>query len=259
MADPFKPIYDTIRPWLDAKGFGNGRPALLDAALHQLVKTVNGTMPTDTVSEPLAGDALRAAHFGGMLRLVAPESPALREVARALADHAGHYGQDATPQRLAEFIAQIANETGGFSRWEENLNYSAERLTQVWPNRYPNVAAAQPYARNPEKLANHTYQGRMGNTQSGDGWRFKGRGALQLTGRSNYTRFGDLIGMPLVAAPELAADPYYSTIIALEFFKQGKVNDAIDRGDFVMARKITNGGSIGLAEVARLRAKVLAG
>jgi putative chitinase len=178
-------------------------------------------------------------------------------VAAALAKHAPVYGQDATPARLAEFVAQIANETGGFSTFEENLNYRAARLVQVWPNRFPNTAAAAPYANNPEALANKTYGGRMGNTELGDGWRFRGRGALQLTGRDNYRRYGRLLNLPLEDNPDLASDPAVSVQIALEFFKQAGVNAAIDRGDFRQARKLTNGGYIGVDEVARIRNRLL--
>jgi putative chitinase len=194
-------------------------------------------------------------------RLASPQAlPATVEaMARAFALHAPDFGQDASKPRIAEFVAQIANETGGFTRFEENLNYSAKRLTEVWPSRFPTIAAATPYARNPEALANRTYGSRGGNRgeASGDGWRYRGRGALQLTFRDNYRLYGELTGLPLEERPELAADPTDSVLIALAFFKRGKVNDAIDRGDFREARRITNGAALGLKEVALLRAIAL--
>lgn len=95
------------------------------------------------------------------------------------------YKMDKT--RLAMFLAQLGHESSDLSRLEEGLSYSAERLRQVWPSRFPTVESAQPFARNPEALANNVYGGRMGNTKPGDGFRFRGRGPIQLTGRSNYT------------------------------------------------------------------------
>lgn len=95
------------------------------------------------------------------------------------------YKMDKT--RLAMFLAQLGHESSDLARLEEGLSYSAERLRQVWPSRFPTIESAQPFARNPEALANHVYGGRMGNTKPGDGFRFRGRGPIQLTGRSNYT------------------------------------------------------------------------
>lgn len=188
----------------------------------------------------------------------------VQAMARSFAAHASAYGQDASKARIAEFVAQIANETGGFTRFVENLNYRAERIVQVWPSRVPNLAAAAPLAHNPEALANVVYaRPKEGNTQPGDGFRFIGRGALQLTFRNNYRRFGQLLGLDLENNPDLAADPAVSVQIALEFFKQGNVNHYIDAGNFKAARGITNAGNpdypnpIGLADVAALRAKAL--
>lgn len=168
------------------------------------------------------------------------------------------FGQDATPARAAEFLAQCCNETGGWRAWEENLRYSAAGMLRTWPSRFTPVTAAQAVGR-PDMIAGIAYGGRMGNAPwpSRDGYTYRGRGALQLTGKDNYRRFGDLLGVDLVAHPELAAEPDTSILIALEFFKLGAVNAAIDRGDFRQARKITNGGAIGLEHVANLRARAL--
>ena len=199
-------------------------------------------------------------------RLASPNAnPAVvHAMASSFADHAPAYGQDKTKARIAEFVAQIANETGGFSKFEENLHYSARRLMQVWPKRFPTLASALPCAWDPSDpdredvaLANVVYGRRGGNELNGvndnDGWKYRGRGALQLTFYANYKLYGDALGIPLVDHPELAADPANSVWIALEFFKKGKVNAAIDRGNFREARRITNGAAIGLEEVARLR------
>jgi putative chitinase len=179
-------------------------------------------------------------------------------VASCLAKYAAEYGMTTAP-RLAEFVAQIANETGGFTRWEENLGYRAETLVAQWPTHFTPAQAAAA-VRNPIEIASRAYGGRMGNASypSRDGYTYRGRGALQLTGKAAYAKFGQVLGLDLVAHPEIAADPFNSTLIALEFFKELGVNAAVDAGDFVKARRLTNGGSIGLDNVARLRGKILA-
>lgn len=209
--------------------------------------------------------------YGKLIKVVAPTLAdiGLERVAQAMAKYCPRYGQDETPDRLADFIAQTCNETGGYRRFEENLNYSARALANTWPNRYagpdgnPN-AKALALANRPEAIANATYGLRMGNLptvndtdEHPDGWQYRGRGALQLTGRANYERYGKLVGLDLVNMPELAADPAISILIALEFYRQGKVNDALDRGAITTARAITNGGSVGLAHVNNLRKKLL--
>jgi putative chitinase len=178
-------------------------------------------------------------------------------VAKSLAQHAAPYGMT-TPARLAEFLAQIANETGGFVRWDENLNYSVTGMVKTWPTHFTQAKALVCYG-HPDQIAECAYGGRMGNGPEGcgDGWTYRGRGALQLTGKAAYAKFGQVLGLDLVAHPELAADPFDSTLIALEFFKELKVNDAVDQGDFTKARQLTNGGTIGLENVALLRQKLL--
>lgn len=192
--------------------------------------------------------------YTALASLVGAECPS---VGLSLAKYAAGYGFT-TPARLAELLAQCANETGGWRVWIENLNYSISAMRNAWPSRFPSDGAASPYARNPEDLANKVYGGRMGNDQPDDGWRYRGRGALQLTGKANYANFGKLLGLDLVGNPDLAADPYNSMQIAMEFFREGNVNAAVDAGDFVKARRITNGGTIGLENVARLRNRLIA-
>lgn len=178
-------------------------------------------------------------------------------VAKSLTKYAAAYGMT-TPARLAEFLAQIANETGGFVRWNENLNYSVTGMVKTWPSHFTQAKALTCYG-HPDLIAECAYGGRMGNGAegSGDGWKYRGRGALQLTGKDAYARFGRVLGLDLVANPDLAADPFDSTLIALEYFKELKVNDAVDQGDFTKARQLTNGGTIGLENVALLRQKLL--
>lgn len=154
-----------------------------------------------------------------------------------------------TVARVASFIAQCAHESGGFSMMEENLNYRAATLTKLWPQRYPPGIAEQ-YAGKPELIANKSYGGRMGNgpEASGDGWKFRGRGLIQLTGRSNYTAcsramFGD---DTLLENPDILFDPYYAIHSACWFWDKMKLNQYADSGDIVTMTKKINGGTIGL-------------
>lgn len=195
-------------------------------------------------------------------------------IGAAAARHFLAYGMTSTA-RIAEFVAQTAHETGGYTRFEENLNYSARGLAATWPTRFaidpkakamePNAAAIA-LARRPEAIANAVYaRPAEGNVHPGDGWRYRGRGMLQLTFRGNYARAGERLGIDLVAHPDRAADPATSLLIALDFWKRGAVNACCDRGDFRGARGITNCGTptpkvapIGLADVAARRARLLA-
>lgn len=182
---------------------------------------------------------------------------ACQPVGDCLAKYADGYGMN-TPARLAEFLAQVANETGGFSTWEENLNYSVKGMLATWPTHFTQEQA-QAAAGNPIEIASRAYGGRNGNAPypSRDGYTYRGRGALQLTGKTTYAKFGGILGLDLVNHPELASNPYDSTLIALEFFKERSVNAAVDRGDFTESRRLTNGGSNGLDNVARLRKMLL--
>lgn len=198
--------------------------------------------------------------FTALLKIVAdPSCPVttLNELARACIVHLDDYDM-LTPIRLANFLAQGANETGGFTRWSENLNYSAQRMTEVWPSRFPNLAAAQPYVGKPQLLANKVYGGRMGNVGPNDGWDFRGQGFLQLTGRANYEAAEKRIGLGLLQHPEMCAYPAVSFLIALHFWKAGKVNAALDTGNLREARRITNGADVGLVNVNSLHAKLMA-
>lgn len=152
--------------------------------------------------------------------------------------------------RLAFFLAQIGHESSGLSRLAENLNYSAERLMQVWPRRFPTLSAARPYARNPQALANFTYGGRMGNgpPDSGDGWRFRGRGYVQLTGREGYREVGRACGLDLEADPDLAASPGHALAVALGFWTWKRANSLCDTGDFERLTVAVNGGKTGWAD-----------
>ena len=164
-----------------------------------------------------------------------------------------------TPQRIASFISQCAHESADFKLLEENLNYSKESLERVFPKYFgANKRNANEYARKPEKIANYVYMdefrskgGALGNVQEGDGWRFRGRGLKQVTGRSNYATFGKAIGK---SAEEVAA--YLETkegalVSALWFWDSRKLNEVADTGDVARVTKIINGGDIGLEDRRR--------
>jgi putative chitinase len=153
-----------------------------------------------------------------------------------------------TPKRQAAFIGQCAVESANFTRLQENLKYSAQRLTQVWPSRFPSIEAATPYANNPEKLANFVYAGRMGNLQDGDGWQFHGRGLIQLTGRENYENCGNGIGVDLINDPDLLLTPQYAALSAGWFWGKRGLNALADTQEYgTMTRRI-NGGTTALEE-----------
>ena len=152
-----------------------------------------------------------------------------------------------TPKRLAGFLAQTAHESGDFRLLEENLNYSAAQLQKTWPKRFDAATAAQ-FARKPEAIANKVYSNRMGNgtPESGDGWRFRGRGIKQLTGRDNYTAFGKSVNMTAEKAAEYLTTKKGAVESAAWFWKTNNLNRFADAGDIVGMTKVINGGTIGL-------------
>jgi putative chitinase len=155
--------------------------------------------------------------------------------------------------RLAHFLAQAGHESGGFRVTNENLNYSAKGLQGIFKKYFPSEAIALDYAKKPQKIANRVYGGRMGNGNeaSGDGFKFKGRGYIQLTGRSNYTAFGDSIGKPIEETPDLVATEY-ALASAAWFWSKNGLNKIADTGAtdaaVTMITKRVNGGTIGLAD-----------
>jgi len=153
-----------------------------------------------------------------------------------------------TEKRQAAFIGQCMHESGGFKLLEENLNYSAKALMATWPSRFPTEEMANQYARNPEKIANKVYGGRMGNADesSGEGWRYRGRGIKQLTGKENYQRCSEALGVDLVENPDLLLDPKYATLSAGWFWNKHNLNDLADKSDIETMTKRINGGLLGL-------------
>lgn len=151
-----------------------------------------------------------------------------------------------TALRLSHWFGQFAHETEGFQKFEENLNYTAQRLPIVWPTRFANILSAEPYAHNARKLANKVYGGRMGNTDPDDGWRYHGRGACHLTGKDQYQAAEMRTGLPLVASPELAAQIDNAVLIACDYWQANNCNRLADRDDLVSVTRAINGGSQGL-------------
>ncbi len=155
-----------------------------------------------------------------------------------------------TPERIAAFIAQCGHESGGFKFLKENLNYRAESLMRTWPSRFPTLDFAREYAHNQEKIANYVYSNRMGNgpETSGDGWRFLGRGLIQLTGRNNYEAFAESIETPVEEIPEYLMTFEGATQSACWFWENNNLNTWADKRDIVTLTKKINGGTIGLAD-----------
>jgi putative chitinase len=181
-----------------------------------------------------------------------------------------------TPMQVAAWIAQCAHESAGFKTLTENLNYSADTMAVVWPGRFavlgpdkkpvkvkgknqPNKFALALH-RQPEAIANTVYANRManGNIESGDGWRYRGRGLKQLTGKDNYTRCGQALGLDLVNNPDLLLTPEGASLSAAWFWNVNKCGPIADSGDFVALTKKINGGTIGLEDRTKRYKAVLA-
>jgi putative chitinase len=158
-----------------------------------------------------------------------------------------------TPLRLAHFLAQCGHESAGFRAVQENLNYSAKGLNGIFRKYFPTEASAAAYARNPAKIAAKVYGGRMGNgaEATGEGYKFRGRGYIQLTGKDNYRAFGSAIGEDMTAAPDKVAT-HYPLLSAAWFFSKNGLHKLADEGssDAVVTKitKRVNGGTIGLPD-----------
>jgi putative chitinase len=153
-----------------------------------------------------------------------------------------------TVPRVAAFLAQTAHESGGYRAIKENLNYKAESLCKVWPRYFPDLATAQRYAHNQEAIANRAYAGRMGNgpEESGDGWKFCGRGLIQLTGKDNYSRYAQSLEISLDEASEHLTTFEGCVQSACWFWEANNLNDLADKGDMLTMTKRINGGTLGL-------------
>lgn len=155
-----------------------------------------------------------------------------------------------TELRLAHFLAQTATETGGYRNLEENLAYSAAGLMATFPKYFPTLQSTDGFVMSPEPTALKVYSNRLGNgpAATGDGWDFRGRGLLQLTGRTNYEARAGETNIPIDVMPDLAADPPTSVKLACLYWTARAINAAADVDDVTRVRKLVNGGSNGLAD-----------
>jgi putative chitinase len=155
-----------------------------------------------------------------------------------------------TPERVAAFMAQTAHESGEYRAIKENLNYRAVTLRKVFPKYFPTDELAAAYAQKPEKIANKVYANRMGNgpEESGDGYRYCGRGLIQLTGKNNYQAFADSIEITPEEVSEYLATFEGAVQSACWFWEANNLNQWADKGDMIMLTKKINGGTIGLED-----------
>lgn len=167
----------------------------------------------------------------------------------ALCDELPKY-QITTPARVAMFMAQTGHESGNYTALTENLNYKPQALMAIWKKRFPTMDIANAYAHNPEKIANRAYCDRMGNgsEESGDGWKFHGRGLIQLTGRSLYEAFAKEIGKELDECVDYCETPDGAVESACFFWEHHGLNAISDAGDIVKATKVINGGTLGIED-----------
>lgn len=180
---------------------------------------------------------------------IIPGNPYLDHWYEALCKILPDYDINTVP-RVAAFLAQCAHESGGFRALKENLNYRAVTLRKVFPKYFPTDELANAYAQKPEMIANRVYGGRMGNgdEHSGDGFRYCGRGLIQLTGKENYTRFAESIETPVEEIPEFLATFEGAIQSACWFWETTNLNQYADSGDILTMTKRINGGTIGLED-----------
>ncbi|MFA5023355.1 MAG: glycoside hydrolase family 19 protein [Patescibacteria group bacterium] len=181
---------------------------------------------------------------------IMPKCPGdkVQAYAKCLSD-AMKEGQINTNNRIACFLGQLAHESNQLREWTENLNYSVKAMMSTWPKRFPTVESATPYAYQPEKLANHVYCDRMGNGNeaSGDGWKYRGRSPIQITGRNSYKAAGQFITIDLDNNPDFAAGENVGFRIAMWYWATHNLNTLADSLDILGITKAINGGTIGFA------------
>lgn len=181
------------------------------------------------------------------LQKIIPKNPYVEHWFEALNEILPEYNINTVP-RVAAFLAQCAHESAGFTALRENLNYKAESLMRVWPRYFPDAATARRYAHNQQAIANRAYANRMGNgpEESGDGWKFCGRGLIQLTGRDNYQNFADSLEIDINEASEYLGTFEGAVQSACWFWEDRNLNSLADKGDMLNLTKKINGGTLGL-------------
>jgi putative chitinase len=204
-------------------------------------------------SQPVVAPAPNIAPVAQGFKLDALKGHVPQAVIDAIPDTAARFGIT-TPLRLAHFLSQASHESGGFRAFSENLNYNAKGLCGIFRKYFPSVTIAMQYERKPEKIANRVYSSRMGNGNeaSGEGWKYRGRGALQTTGKSNYQDFANFMQMPeIMSNPDLVSSKYALASAAF-FFKKNSLWGICDQGSSdEVVKKLTkriNGGQIGILD-----------
>ena len=219
-------------------------------------QTKNGLTPDGIVGpqtwEKIMGQGIstaQVAHQVGGLNLDKLKGHIPDSVISQIPEVASKFKID-TPLKLSHFLAQCGHESGGFKVVNENLNYSADGLKKIFP-KYFSGNLAESYARNPEKIASKVYGGRMGNGDetTKEGWKFRGRGFIQLTGKNNYTEFGKAINEDITSNPDLVATKY-PLLSAAWFFHKNCLHKCVDSSDACVTSvtKCVNGGTIGLPD-----------
>jgi putative chitinase len=232
-----------VKAWQSANGLA-ADGIVGPATWAKIMGESTAVVPTPVVSTPIAP-------VGG-LKLDKLKGHIPDAVIAMIPDTAAKF-QINTPLRLAHFLAQCGHESGGFKATQENLNYSAKGLAGIFKKYFPTEAAAAPYARQPQKIASKVYGGRMGNgpESTGEGYKFRGRGYIQLTGKENYTAFGKSIGEDMTVNPDVVASKY-ALLSAAWFFSKNGLHKIADEGasDTVVTKitKRVNGGTIGLPD-----------
>jgi putative chitinase len=201
---------------------------------------------------PIVAPAPTIAPVAQGFKLDALKGHVPQVVIDAIPDTAARFGIT-TPLRLAHFLSQCGHESGGFRATQENLNYSAKGLCGIFRKYFPSVTVAMQYERKPEKIANKVYANRMGNGNeaSGEGWKYRGRGYIQLTGKENYKAFDATVPEDITSNPDLVATKYALASAAFFFKKNGLwaiCDRGADMGTVTSVTKRVNGGTIGLAD-----------
>lgn len=217
--------------------------------------------PTKPLAAPIGGSTGLATPPAGAvssltlerLAQLAPHCKDRAEILTALESCAPHYGLQ-SPAALAMWLAQFGHESMGFTRRLESFSFTPERLLVVFPRKFQTLALAQRYfTRGPQAIASYVYADRLGNgpEESGDGWRYRGHGYPQLTGKANFARYGHHVGVDLVAQPERAAEVTLGVQIACSFFRHSGALEFAERGDLSGCTRRINGGHNGLIDRAR--------
>ncbi len=194
-----------------------------------------------------------------MIKSFCPNSKTLPAIVAALNTRLPEFGI-VTKNQVAMFIAQTIHESGGYSRFDENLNYSAAGLMATWPSRFKTLAEANKYARQPIKIANKVYSGRLGNGDeaSNEGWLYRGRGAIQTTGKTNYKLLDKAVpSLKVLTNPDILTTPDGAIVSACMYWKSNGLNRFADKSDITGCTKAIQGGSLGLSERKRIYESML--